>query len=192
MVVLKRGIPAGFNDLNQYVAFCKIIWSEVVSYLDEIFDELGGVKVEEFVIQGSATSTRRLGDPVLPNDYPIDQIPNRKPDDIEFGILMNRVNFDKYIDEAIFRVRDNDGIPQSIQDDLVEILNFGRKRGRVFSTNMIETYNGENFENLLLDSITGKTNFTIDLVDKKYNKVHFAIVLKGGNFDNQPSVPFKF
>jgi len=191
-VILRQGFPSGFSGDPQYIDFCITSRNTVENYLDEVFEEIGGVDYEDIVTQGSVLRKEldHPDRPAYPDGAPDDiEIPTRNdgsidpPDDIEFGIRVNKTNFEKVLNKTIEIVEMQ--YKGEKRKEIITKLEKGRETGSILYKYFPKTSSGEKFEDVLRSQLTGKTLFEV-------KDVNFGLILKGGAFDNFPFMPFKY
>jgi hypothetical protein len=179
--ILKRGYCAGFTNLINYKLFCNSMRNRFIQNLDEI---MPGSELSSFInslecsVQGSATRGLRLGDP-----NPINNVtrPLRDVEDIDAAFRLNNLDFDNFCDELI-RI----GIEKDFSKQLIDDLKIQKSKGKIMYELLKEfKFGGSDFTTLIRNAANPHTSF--DILD-----INFAIIKKGGQFDNLPQLTFKY
>lgn len=179
--ILKRGYCAGFTNLNNYKLYCNAMRNRFIQNLDEIMPDSqlsSFINSLECSIQGSATRGLRAGDPAPVNNI---TIPLRKVDDIDAAFSLNNLDFDSFCDELIRIGREMD-----FSDQLIKDLIKQKTDGKIMYDLLKEfKFGNSDFTTLIRNAAKPYTGFPP-------KKINFAIIKKGGQYDNLPQLSFKY
>ncbi len=195
--ILKRGFSAGFSNLNNYKLFCNATKNRLIQNLNDLpgnlSDYIGSL---ECSVKGSAARGWKFGDP-----EPIAGLakPTRAIDDIDLGFTLSPTDYDNFVNELKMVIEDmsnNDidfptftEIEANFILDKMTVIKKGKKKvkemlkyNEVFE--LIPAGNSS-FVDKIRNAASPHTHFNP-------KEINFAIVKRGGDYDNLPEVLFKY
>lgn len=195
--ILKRGFSAGFSNLNNYKLFCNATKSRLIQNLNDLpgnlSDYIGSL---ECSVKGSAARGWKLGDP-----EPIAGLakPTRAIDDIDLGFTLSPTDYDNFVKELKMVIED-------MASNDIDFPKFTDEQAKLILEKMTVTKNGKKKvkEMLKYDEVfklipVGNSTFLNKIRDAASpythfgsKKINFAIVKRGGDYDNLPEVLFKY
>ena len=179
-----RGFGGGFNNLVQYKQYCNAIKNGFKQNLlsfpaNDLSDHITSL---EFVMKGSSARTLKLGDPKISHSGAI--IPLKNAGDLDMGFRLNALDYDNFLEELKKVARD-------VFDSETDYTNFIRQ---------IDKTDGKlQYDEIFKLLPIGNSNFAkkIQEIGKpftnfKSENIGFAIIKKGGKYDTQPEITFKY
>lgn len=184
-VTRKRGYPGGFINKTNYDlfgnAFINTFKQNLITLSVEL-DEVGEIKG---VVKGSAVISWKQGDDIngIPN------LPGRQADDIDIAIPLTDNGFKKMVDELYILLEDDYFTKRPrIKEDFEIQVRKGKIQYNWFQKIPIEN---SNFTQKIIDACQPYTNFVPVMESGRLKqKIGFAIIRKGGKWDNFPEMPF--
>lgn len=180
-----RGFTAGFNDLIQYKQFCNVVRNKFKQNLldlpGDLSDHIGSL---ELVVKGSAARTLKQGDPLVSTSGVT--IPLKKADDIDMGMKLNATDYDNFVEELINIINQGDiDLPPGMAKQLVTDIK--ATDGKLQYNEILDRIplGNSNFTDKIKLAAVTHTNFNI-------KKINFAIIKRGGKYDKQPEIQFKY
>ncbi|CAM2907892.1 hypothetical protein DRF59_05845 [Chryseobacterium flavum] len=181
--ILKRGFSAGFSNMLQYKSFCNKVRDQFKTNLLDLPGELSQhIDSLECVVKGSACRTWKTLDP----EPPVGMVKPRQPDDIDLGLRLDADDYDAFVEELKMVIHDVILDEREVKI-LIDRINNKNTYGKLQYDEIFKhiPVGNSDFVKKIRKAAAPYTNFAED-------NINFAIIKKGGKYDNSPEITFKY